>query len=89
MEPYRVVARANYNFLIWGGILLCCLLVEKLFLLRLLDKSRVIGHLYVLFVVPLSWVAFAVTDLSELGVYMTRLFPLRGMRQESSIIWII
>ena len=38
---------ANYNFLIWGGILLCCLLVEKLFLLRLLDKSRVIGHLYV------------------------------------------
>ena len=69
---------ANYNFLIWGGILLCCLLVEKLFLLRLLDKSRVIGHLYVLFVVPLSWVAFAVTDLSELGVYMTRLFPFAG-----------
>ena len=54
---------ANYNFMIWGGILLCCLLAEKLFLLRLLDKSRVIGHLYVLFVVPLSWVAFAVTDL--------------------------
>ena len=69
---------ANYNFLIWGGILLCCLLVEKLFLLRLLDKSRVIGHLYVLFGVPLSWVAFAVTDLSELGVYMTRLFPFAG-----------
>ena len=69
---------ANYNFLIWGGILLCCLLAEKLFLLRLLDKSRVIGHLYVLFVVPLSWVAFAVTDLSELGVYMTRLFPFAG-----------
>ena len=69
---------ANYNFLIWGGILLCCLLVEKLFLLRLLDKSRVIGHIYVLFVVPLSWVAFAVTDLSELGVYMTRLFPFAG-----------
>lgn len=37
-----------------------------------------IGHLYVLFVVPLSWVAFAVTDLSELGVYMTRLFPFAG-----------
>ena len=69
---------ANYNFLIWGGILLCCLLAEKLFLLRLLDKSRVIGHLYVLFVVPLSWVAFAVTDLSELGIYMTRLFPFAG-----------
>ena len=30
---------ANYNFLIWGGILLCCLLVEKLFLLRCWIKA--------------------------------------------------
>lgn len=66
---------SGYNYLIWGGMLLVLLGVEKLFLLKWLEKSKVLSHVYLLFVVPVSWVAFAVTDVGKLGVYMTRLFP--------------
>lgn len=69
---------ADYNFLIWGGMLLFLLGIEKLFLLPYLEKSKVIGHLYVLFVVPLTWVAFAIEDVGQLAVYVTRLFPFWG-----------
>lgn len=66
---------AGYNYLIWGGMLLVLLAVEKLFLLRRLEKSKVLCHVYLLFVVPLTWVAFAIPDVKQLGVYFTRLFP--------------
>ncbi len=69
---------ADCNFLIWGASLLVLLGLEKLFLLRFLEKSRILGHVYLLFVVPLTWVAFAVTDIGQLGVYFTRLFPFFG-----------
>ncbi len=69
---------SGYNYLIWGGSLLLFLAMEKLFLGPFLEKSRVAGHLYVLFVVPLTWMAFAITDIGELGIYMTRLFPFLG-----------
>lgn len=66
---------ADYNYLIWGGALLVFLGVEKLFLGKWLSKSCIIGHLYVLFVVPLTWMAFAIGDVRQLGIYFTRLFP--------------
>ncbi len=69
---------AEPNYLIWGASLLLLLAAEKLFLLRYLERSRVFGHLYLLIVVPLTWVAFAVTDLGQLGVYYGRMFPWLG-----------
>lgn len=69
---------AGYNYLIWGTMLLVLLLVEKLFLLRYLEKTKVLCHLYVLFFVPLSWVVFAVEDIHQLGIYFQRLFPFVG-----------
>lgn len=69
---------ANANYLIWGASLLVFLALEKLLLQGVLERSRVIGHLYVLFVVPLTWMAFAITDVGQLGIYMLRLFPFLG-----------
>ena len=66
---------AGYNFLIWGSMLLVFMILEKLFLLPHLEKSRVLSHLYIIFFVPITWVAFAVTDVGELGVYFSRMFP--------------
>lgn len=68
----------GYNFLIWGGMLLLLLFTEKLFLLKWLEKSKVLCHMYLLFVVPLTWVAFEVTDVRELGIYYMRMFPFFG-----------
>lgn len=69
---------ADYNYLIWGGALLTLLAAEKLFLNAWLEKSHVLGHLYVLFAVPLTWIPFAVTDVKQIGVYFMRLFPFSG-----------
>lgn len=66
---------ADGNYLIWGGALLVLLGLEKLFLGNWLSKSRIVGHLYVLFVVPLTWMAFAISDVRQLGIYFTKLFP--------------
>lgn len=66
---------ADYNFLIWGASLLVFLGIEKLLIGKWLEKSYLIGHVYLLFVVPLTWMAFAISDVTQLGVYFTRLFP--------------
>lgn len=66
---------AGYNFLIWGGMLLGVLFLEKLFLLPFLQKSKVIGHVYLLLFVPVTWMAFTITDVHQLGIYLTRMFP--------------
>lgn len=66
---------SNYNYLIWGASLLFLLAIEKLFLLRFLERSHCLCHVYLLFVVPLTWVAFAITDVTQLGVYYLRMFP--------------
>lgn len=69
---------SGWNFLLWGLVLFLLIAVEKLFLGKLLAKAGVLAHAYVLFVIPLTWVLFALTDLKELGLYMTRLFPFFG-----------
>lgn len=66
---------ADYNFLIWGGMLLGLMFIEKLFLYPYLEKSKVLSHLYLLLVVPVTWVAFAISDVHQLGIYLARLFP--------------
>jgi len=51
------------------------LTLEKLFLLRLFNKIRPLGHLFALFFIPVTWTIFAITDFHELGIYFSRLFP--------------
>ncbi len=63
------------NFLIWGGMLLFFMTAEKLFLLKALEKSRILSHLYLILVIPVTWVAFAIPDAGRLGVYFSRMFP--------------
>ena len=66
------------NFIIWGlvlGLLICW---ERFVVHRLLDRAPVLGHLHVILLIPLTWVVFAITDLKELGIYFTRLFPFFG-----------
>ena len=54
------------------------IILEKFVAGGLIRKIPVIGHLLVIFFIPLTWVIFAITDLKELGMYFTRLFPFFG-----------
>lgn len=66
------------NFLIWGAVLGIFLILEKVFYGKALSKIPVVGNLYVLALIPLTWVVFAITDLRQLGIYFGRLFPFIG-----------
>lgn len=66
------------NFLIWGMVLGLLVILEKLFYGQWLQKVPVLGHVYVLLLIPLSWVVFAVQDLQQLAIYFGRLFPFFG-----------
>ena len=67
---------ADWNFLLWGLGLFGILTVEKLWLKKYLDRWPVLGHLYMLVLIPLSWAVFSVSDFGQLGAYFGRLFPL-------------
>ena len=69
---------AGYNFMLWGFMLFCILVIEKFFIGKYLNAHPVIGHIYMILLIPLSWAVFAVTDFSQLGVLFTRLFPFFG-----------
>ena len=66
------------HFVIWGILLGVLVILEKVFYGKALLKLPVFGNLYVLFVIPLTWVVFAITDLQQLVTYFGRLFPFIG-----------
>ena len=66
------------NFLMWAGILVLLIIWEKYVVSGLIDAVPLIGHLHVWLFVPLTWVVFAIPDLSGLRNYFMRLFPFFG-----------
>lgn len=69
---------ASWNFVLWGLFFFVVLVLEKRFLLGFLDKHRVVSHLYVLFLLLLSWTLFAITDFGTLGQYFAQMFTANG-----------
>jgi alginate O-acetyltransferase complex protein AlgI len=65
---------ADWNFLIWGLFLFVVMLMEKLFLNKVFEKVKPLGHLYMLIMIPLSWTIFNINDLKLLGLYLKRMF---------------
>ena len=66
---------ASWNFVLWGFYFAALLILEKLFLGRILNRlPRVIRHLYALFFVLIGWVIFNCTSLSAIGQYLSAMF---------------
>ena len=69
---------AGYNFLLWGFILFLLIATEKYLTGKFLNSHPAIGHIYMILIIPLMWAVFAVSDMRELGILFTRLFPFFG-----------
>ena len=66
---------ASWNFALWGLYYAVLLILEKLFLLRVLEKlPKPARHLYTLLVVMIGWALFYFEDLGDLGEFMGRLW---------------
>lgn len=70
---------ASWNFILWGVFYGALLIVEKLGLLKVLEKiPSVFSHLYLLFLTLIGWTIFYTTDLGKLGEYFGVMFGLSG-----------
>ena len=69
---------AGWNYVLWGLLMFALIAIEKLGFIRVLEKRRILGHLYMAFWIPMGWLIFAVGDPSMFRVYLSRLFPFFG-----------
>lgn len=66
---------ASYNFILWGAYFAVILVLEKLFLLKALERLPVwCRHFYAILLILLGWVIFAFDDIQAGISYMGYLF---------------
>ena len=61
---------AAWNFIIWGLFFAIVLIIEKLLLLKYLNKTNVLSRIYTLVAVGISFVIFNATDMKEAFSYI-------------------
>lgn len=66
------------SFVLWGLVLSALIIAEKVWLGAFLQKHALFSHLYLLAVIPLTWIIFAIPSFAEMGMYFSRLFPFFG-----------
>ena len=70
---------ANWNFICWGLYYFILLAIEKLFLLKYLQKGRVWPHVYTLFLIVVGWAMFVGNDTGvSFGLLFRKLFVPSG-----------
>ncbi|MCF0151571.1 MAG: MBOAT family protein [Firmicutes bacterium] len=69
---------ASWNFLLWGLSLFLLMAIERLGLKNWLEKHPAKARIYMLFSLLLTWMVFAIEDVSRIGLYLCRLIGLKG-----------
>ena len=69
---------ASWNFLLWGLYFYVFLVLEKLFLKKLLDHLPVLSNLYLLLVVAVGWILFRNSDLRLAAAVFKGLWGFNG-----------
>lgn len=66
---------ASWNFILWGVYYGVILIIEKVFLGRIIEKlPKVLQHIYTLFFIIIGWVIFRVEDFSQMGIVLQKMF---------------
>lgn len=71
---------AEWNFIIWGLMFGILLVIEKVWLLDKLKKTKVINHIYVMFFVLISFVIFNASSMNEAFSYIGGMFGAGGIK---------
>ena len=69
---------ASWNFVLWGLYWFVFLMLERLFLKKLLQRIPVLPHLYLVLIVFLGWILFRFTDIRLGWTVVKGLFGLNG-----------
>lgn len=69
---------ASWNFIVWGcthGILI---IIERLFLLKYLEKSSIISRIYLMTAIVTTWLFFTIEDFSKIIIYLKKMYFISG-----------
>lgn len=83
---------ASWNFALWGLYFGVLLILERLFLGKLLEKlPKWLSNLYMLVLVVLGWALFDFTNMSELGPYLGSLFTVgkAGLISHDTLVYVV
>ena len=70
---------ASWNFILWGLFFGVLLVIEKFWLLKYLEKSKVLSRVYILFAAMISFMVFNINGLGEAFSYIGGLFGAGGV----------
>lgn len=71
---------ASWNFILWGLYFGVLLVLEKIFLLKLLKKApAILSHIYSIILIVFGWVLFYFEDVGEMGAFICRMFGSDGL----------
>lgn len=80
---------AGWNFILWGLYYFVILLLEKLFMLKALDKApKLLRHIYSLLLIVIGWVIFACDDITVLLPYLGSMFGANGALGGMDLYWL-
>lgn len=65
---------ASWNFILWGLYFFVILIIEKLFLKQILDKTKVFKYIYTLFIVIISFLIFSNDSISSIILELKNMF---------------
>lgn len=65
---------ASWNYVLWGVYFGALLIAEKFFLLEKLKKVPLVGHVYTVFCILISWVLFSFEDMAKGAAYFKAMF---------------
>ncbi len=80
---------ASWNYLVWGLYFGIILILEKVFLLRILEKSSLLAHSYSLLLIVFGWVIFANEDFADMTAYFSNLFSSSAGFSDSASLYML
>ncbi len=70
---------ASWNFVTWGLYYGILLIIEKKFLLKTLEKHKLLGHIYTFILVVISFVIFNTNTLGESLTFIKAMFGFKSL----------
>lgn len=65
---------AEWSFIIWGLFFAVVLILEKTFILKLIEKKKIISRIYLIFIVLISFVIFDSVNLNDAIICIKSMF---------------
>ena len=80
---------ASWNFILWGLYFGVILILEKMIILKLLNKAgNIFRHIYAIILILIGWVIFAFEDLSKIGMYLQAMFNVNNFINNETLYYL-